>query len=485
MASTSDKESSPAHQSAEAAREELLAGDTISPDTDWESGNPLIKNRPSLEPGHLLKGRYSYELQRRLGTGGFGSVFEAFCLDTLNSDCDGPPQRVAIKVFHTVDTQRATTFLKRELSSLLAMKHPRIPRVYDWQMMDTMAFMVIHYYSHGSLNELRSLLGRMENEMAWRLLTDLSSAATAAHAASILHLDIKPANVLVDDDGGFVLTDFGISQGNLVPWHMIDPGLGTRGYQAPEQRNLDEKAIDVRTDLWGIGSTIWSLYTGINLVKHRDVFLQTGHAVEFGLPPMSDYRPNCDPQFEEIVMSLLRVNPDERPGGAAEVLAKINRLRGDGSLSEMAAAVAEASPITEEELNALIKSMMDPLWVNMCRNPEFQQHIVHFDNGMEICHEGDPSHVAYVILQGSIEIERRGRILDVEEREGAFVGEISTLTGEFRTATLRARGQVYACTFNAAQLERLVTMNPAIGVRLMKSMAQRLTRESQRRSRSD
>lgn len=427
-----------------------------------------------LSPGKVLEGKHRYELIQRLGAGGFGSVFSARTLGRNPSDPDAPPEIVAVKVMHTPRKSEATRLLKRELSSLLALRHPRIPRVYDWQLTGNATFVVLKYYPNGSLFEARSLLGTVSAEMAWRLLRDLLTAVMAAHRASIHHLDIKPGNVLIDDDGGFVLTDFGIAQGSMVSWNMVTPGLGTRGFQAPEQRNLDEKSIDQRTDLWGIGATVWSIYTGINLTKSRDIVAQVPKDSPYGLPHISHYRPDTPPELAETIMSLLMASPGKRPGSAAEMLARIQNLHAGSGPATTTAMSTATRELTEEERQGLLENLMEELWISMVKNPEFIRYMVRFEDGEILCQEGEPSYLAWLLLKGEVQIERAGKIVDVEWREGTFLGEISTLTGRPRTATMRAKGPCYAAVFNGAELEKAVTLNPAVGIRLIKSMAERV-----------
>ena len=79
-----------------------------------------------------------------------------------------------------------------------------------------------------------------------------------------------------------------------------------------------------------------------------------------------------------------------------------------------------------------------------------------------------------LLLHGRIQVEREGRVVDVETHEGTILGAISTLTGAPRRVTLRADGPVWACIFNEAELEQLVTCNPSVAVRMIRNMAGRI-----------
>jgi serine/threonine protein kinase len=251
---------------------------------------------------------------------------------------------------------------------------------------------------------------------------------------------------------------------------MIDFGVGSVGYQAPEQRFRRDEQIGVRTDLWGVGATVWSTYTGLRLDLHDEVFLVDDQDRPFGLPPVSQYRP-CTLEFEQVVMSLLAVSPNLRPGGAAETLNRVRLLRQGGAGANM----QSGSNPDADELQQLFASLVDPLWAAICATKNFPGRFIKFGDGELLCREGENSYHTYVLLQGSVAVEQSSNIIGEETREGTFLGEVATLTGDKRMASVRAIGNVYTCAFNAAQLERFVTDNPAVGIRLIRTLADRIS----------
>ena len=429
------------------------------------------------EPGDVLQGRwgYRYRLEKRLGRGGFGSVFLATC-ENPGTSRDAPPAQVAIKVLRGEHVPHARSTLKRELAALLAIKNDRIPRIYDWSLEADPSFAVLEYFPAGSLAEAWSFIGRFDEEQTWRLLSDLLTALMAAHRASILHLDVKPSNVLLDGNGGFVLTDFGVAQAaRMSPGQMrlgqLLMGGGTHGYRAPEQTRGSPATFDLRTDLWGVGATAWALFTGIDLNKRPETRRKQSGNI-YGLPLLSDVRLHCPHALEEVIMEVLHIDPRRRPGGAAEVLGRIRAVaEGTGLDARTVAALRRADP---DEVQALVASLVDPLWSSLCRAPGFERYIVKFDDGDVICGAGAGSHHTYVLLSGAIRIEKDGRNLDEERQEGTFLGAVSTLTGAPHQVTLRAAGTVWACVFNEVELEQLVTCNPAVAVRMLRNLASRV-----------
>jgi serine/threonine protein kinase len=433
------------------------------------------------QPGDVVEARHRYRLEHRLGKGGFGSVFLACRLDGPSSAAEAPPREVAVKVLGPATGEHARTTLKRELGALLSIEHPGIPRLYDWNVDSEPAFAVLEYFPAGSLSDVWPLIGRFDEEQTWRLMSDLLSALGAAHRASILHLDVKPSNVLLDGNGGFVLTDFGVAQaprmsrGLLQQGHLLI-GLGTHGYRAPEQADHSLGSFDLRTDLWGVGATAWALYTGIDLNKRQDVLRHKEPGNIYGLQRLSDVRIHCPPPLEEVVMGLLFIDPARRPGGASEVLSRIQAIADGFGLDSQTVAAARRDRADPEEVRVLVESLVDPLWSSICRSPAFHRYFVKFADGEEISRSGFQTHHTYLLLRGEVEVVRDEEIVATESREGTFLCAVSTFTGVPRQVTLRARGEVWVCIFNEAELEQLVTCNPAVAVRMIRNLTNRIAK---------
>jgi serine/threonine protein kinase len=363
--------------------------------------------------------------------------------------------------------------LKREVSALLPLQHERIIRLYDWSFDRSPCFMAVEYHPQGSLLDTDYFLGKpIDEQTLIQLLLDILEALKAAHHASILHLDIKPGNILRAENGGFVLTDFGISQGAHVSHHVIETGLGSPGYQAPEQRECNRRWIGQRTDLYGLGATAWSLFTGLRLDLHQAILQHSSTMQIAGLPPLSDYRP-CRPELEQFVAKLVAINPCHRPGGAAEALAELRSVCGISSAETQQTVRLRKFYTGDPEVREVVDRLVDPLWQSICSAPRPILTFVRFETGELLCRQGEEAYRTFVVLSGAVLVERDGRPIARESREGSFMGENATLTGRPRTATIRADSDVWALMFNAAELEQFVLANPAVGIRLIKTLALR------------
>ncbi|MGI8905874.1 MAG: protein kinase domain-containing protein [Candidatus Sumerlaeaceae bacterium] len=437
-----------------------------------------------IRPGDVFEGQHAnYTILSKLGSGGMGAVFLA---ETQSTPCNGPTdanagsptERVAIKFFKTGAGIEPGVLIKRELSALRALKHERIPAVRDWSISEPYAFVVLPYFAAGSLEDVLSRSGPISIPMAWQLLEHLLSALVVAHRASLLHLDIKPGNVLCAEDG-FYLSDFGISQGSMAALFEGEACLGSPVYQSPEQRERRYKDFDVRSDLWGVGFTLWTALTGMEADATRSLRLQnTGRMYELPSPVL--FRSDIPERLEHMLMPLLCTDRALRPGSAAELLSEIKSSASKSESSRARISSTWTDPESAHpEGRAALAGVMDPLWRTILADQRVQGFFAEYRNGECLVQEGEETYDAFVLLRGAVAVSRGGREIAVEEREGAFLGEVNALTGARRTATLTACGDVLTLCFNPAEFEQFVASNPAIAVRLLKTMASRMHDQAQ------
>jgi serine/threonine protein kinase len=404
---------------------------------------------------------------KRIGRGKFGSVFLARRLDA--DARDETPERVAVKVFPC--RHREVSALRRELAALLAIRHPRVPRLHDWSTGGSHAFVAMDHFERGSLAHQLDESARPEEDAIWKLLEDLLDALAVAHQASILHLDVKPSNVLLTDDDRFALSDFGISEcaraGAVAP-----RAKGSPGYRAPEQRDERYAAVDARTDLFGVGATVWAFATGLDLARRRRLFDHVDADSGAALPDLATMRPDVSPSLRWLIAELTRSDPEERPGSVAETLARLHSIAGSAEPPHAAARAGERIDAIETE--SIVSGLLDAATIHACRDPSLRARIVRLAPGELLCAEGEESDSAFLLLRGVIAIERAGRVVARIAREGEIVGELEALTGRTRSASLSAEGgAAWVCILNAAQFERLVSEHPGLALRLMRAMAER------------
>ena len=205
----------------------------------------------------LVAGRY--RLLEPVGTGGMGRVWLARD-EMLDRD-------VAVKEFvppdWMTDSEKARLRDRtlREARSAARLNHPHVVRIYDVVHADDLPWIVMEYVPSRSLQQVIKEDGPFPPVTAARIGLDVLSALTAAHAAGVLHRDVKPHNVLIGLDGRVVLTDFGLAT-FVDDGSVTGPGLvvGSPQYVSPERAR--DGASTVESDLWSLGATLYAAVEG-------------------------------------------------------------------------------------------------------------------------------------------------------------------------------------------------------------------------------
>jgi serine/threonine protein kinase len=221
---------------------------------------PLSLVRPDPMVGSELGG---YRILRIIGQGGMGTVYEAE--DTREGRGRRPGRRVALKTLTMSlgpGSPAAKRFL-REIEAVRRLRHPNLVRVYAAGESGGTPFIAMRLIGGGSAAD-RIAGGRpMRWGEAVRIAADACRGLTAAHAAGVIHRDVKPANILLSRDGTARLADFGIAK-PLRPGRdfltTASGALGTPAFMSPEQLLGDP--VDVRSDVYSLGATLHALLHG-------------------------------------------------------------------------------------------------------------------------------------------------------------------------------------------------------------------------------
>lgn len=197
-----------------------------------------------------------YRVLRRLAQGGFGAV--CVCWDTRLQ------RRVAIKRIPLEENGLTTAEeALSEARTACMLAHPNIVAVHDFEVLDSYAYLIMEYIDGLNLSQF---LARVEDGMltyneAAHVLQSIGSALAFAHENGVLHLDIKPTNIMIDREGRVKLMDFGMANLTSAAGYGGARG-GTVGYMAPEQ--IDGELVDERTDLFALATLMWFALTGEN-----------------------------------------------------------------------------------------------------------------------------------------------------------------------------------------------------------------------------
>ena len=211
-----------------------------------------------MESSSSLVGRRfgPYILEELLGRGGMGEVYRA-------SHARLPNRRAAVKILPAALIHNPD-FLRRfdqEANSVAALDHPNILPLWDYGDQDGLPYLAMPLVVGGSLRELLAARGTLPPERAEPFLRQIAAALDHAHGRGIIHRDVKPANILLRDDGSPLLADFGIAKAleETEGLTRTGVGVGTPEYMAPEQ--LEGRAEE-RSDLYALGVMLYEMLTG-------------------------------------------------------------------------------------------------------------------------------------------------------------------------------------------------------------------------------
>lgn len=248
----------------------------------------IIKNEhkaffmAELSSGTVLRGQtYSYRIERMLGSGTFGITYLA-----VVSDGAGPMNgmlRVCVKEFYMHDingrngsevtcsssdgmfSEYRRKFM-REAENLASINHPHIIHVLEAFEQNNTVYYVMEFVAGGSLDSFICMQGRMDEASALKCLAGIAEGLQYMHSQKMLHLDLKPANVMLKNDGSPVLIDFGLSKQyneKGEPESSTKVGSGTPGYAPVEQANYhDGHGFPVTMDVYALGGTLFKMLTG-------------------------------------------------------------------------------------------------------------------------------------------------------------------------------------------------------------------------------
>ncbi len=196
-----------------------------------------------------------YEVTGELGRGGMGVVY------AVRHPQD--PRPLALKVLLTQgERSGAATRFAREAAALAKVSHPHVARIVSVGEAPQGPFMVLERVA-GETLEARLGRGPLEAREAARVLAEVASGLAALHAAGVVHRDVKPDNVMLRPDGSAVLLDLGVAhEADAETLTKTGQLVGTPAFMSPEQAVGHHREVDARTDVWGVGATLYAAVVG-------------------------------------------------------------------------------------------------------------------------------------------------------------------------------------------------------------------------------
>jgi len=263
-----------------------------------------------LSKGQKVNGRY--EIVKTIGEGGMANVYLAN--DTILD------RKVAVKVLRG-DLSADDKFIRRferEALSVSNLSHPNIVEVYDVGVEDGSHYIVMEYIEGKTLKQLLKKRESLTLSEVIDIMTQLTDGIAHAHDSYIIHRDIKPQNIMIEDDGRIKITDFGIAMAlNATQVTQTNSVMGSVHYLPPEQAS--GKSATIKSDIYSLGIMMYELLTG-------NVPFKGDNAVEIALKHMKEKIPSIrkqDPSIpqsvENIILKACAKNPRNRYDSAKEM----------------------------------------------------------------------------------------------------------------------------------------------------------------------
>jgi len=264
----------------------------------------------------------AYRIISQIGKGGMATVYKAY-----QASMD---RYVALKVlpqYHSKDPSFTQRFIQ-EARTIARLEHKNILPVYDYGEEDGVAYMAMRYLDGGTLQDILSL-GRLPLNETLEILRQICAGLDYAHRQGVVHRDVKPANVMVDGEGGVYLTDFGLAKVLEGSSDLTVSGvvMGTPLYMAPEQSVGNQ--VDGRADIYATGVILYEMVTGQPPFQaETPMAIVLAHLHE-PLPLPKDINPDVPDEVQRVILKALAKDPDDRYQTAremAEDLAKVLKI---------------------------------------------------------------------------------------------------------------------------------------------------------------
>jgi eukaryotic-like serine/threonine-protein kinase len=296
-----------------------------------------------VEPGTLVDGRY--RVSSRLGSGGMADVYLAH--DTLLG------REVALKLLHHrfSEDQEFVERFRREASSAAGLSHPNVVAVFDRGEWDGTYYIAMEYLPGRSLKAVVREHGPLSPGDAIDIVVQILLATRFAHRRGIIHRDIKPHNVILDEEGRAKVTDFGIARAGASDMTLTGSIMGTAQYLSPEQ--AQGHAVSESSDLYAVGVVLYELLTGSVPFEGESAVTVALKQVSMEPTPPSRRNPEVGPALDAVVMRSLAKEPTQRFASADEFIAALQQAR-EGIAPAPITAINGAPPTPHDTAAALL-----------------------------------------------------------------------------------------------------------------------------------
>jgi eukaryotic-like serine/threonine-protein kinase len=270
-----------------------------------------------VDPNTVIDGRY--KVISRVGSGGMADVYLAE--DQLLG------RQVAVKLLHHhfAEDQEFVERFKREASSAAGLSHQNIVGIFDRGEWEGTYYIAMEYVAGRSLKTVVREQGPLEPAQAIDIVIQILRAARFAHRRGVIHRDLKPHNVIIDEEGRARVTDFGIARAGASDMTLTGSIMGTAQYLSPEQ--AQGHVVSGSSDLYSIGVILYELLTGVVPFDGETAVAIAFKQVSAQARPPSEVNPSVPPGLDAVVLRALAKDPAQRYADADEFIAALQRER--------------------------------------------------------------------------------------------------------------------------------------------------------------
>ena len=265
-------------------------------------------NIRALRAGDKIGDRY--EFIRRVGKGAFSTVL--LVRDTVVGE------QIILKVLHEkmVKEEAMVKRFIREIRYARKINHIHVIRIYDFVAIENLYAISMEYFPSVTLSSLLQKKKPLPIKQAIDIAATVAAGIGAAHDVQVVHRDLKPGNILIDNEGLVKVVDFGIARaetGAMAETQLTKTGIliGTPRYMAPEQVT-GKRQLDGRSDIYSLGVILYEMLTGQTAFKGDDNVQVLYKHVHGDIQPVNEVNPKIPESLSKIVMKMMSVNPKRR-----------------------------------------------------------------------------------------------------------------------------------------------------------------------------